>query len=156
MWAKKTDKTGIESLIDYYREKRRNSKTYIIGFVIFWLIGLFAVSKDVEYFIFGVIAFGFLWGSLIGLSLWQIKSLKNFDIGGYALSNRRIFELDENLNIAKHFDARRVKHVFEGAGGIVLKPVQRTWLKNRKLYLIEGDVYTTINQIDAAIKQRVN
>jgi len=53
------------------------------------------------------------------------------------------------------FNAKSVKSVYEGSGGIVLKPIRSGWLKVYKLRFLERDIYLTINKLDALVKRSV-
>lgn len=156
MWADKTSEDLIQGFLEQFEQDKKSERSSLwIGVasltILVIVTGIQAIS--VGHFFLGIAIY-----AMMGLILhWIIKrqksALEYFDIGGYALSNHRLFELDKSLTLSQTYDARKLRHVYEGAGGIVLKPIEAGWLKRYKLYFLETDVYVTINALDAVIKR---
>jgi len=74
-----------------------------------------------------------------------------YNIGAYALTNKRLFELDYELNIIRHHDASRVKSVY-GMEGVTLKPIGSKGRRSYQLGLMDNNVLT-INYLHRQISE---
>ena len=152
LWADRTEKS-LEVHLGQLKAEMRMSKTYTAIFVLVVTGLTWFHAESTEHFVFGLTGFVLLYLVLFTVSRLQYNFVDTFKYGGYALTDRRLFLLDRTLKVADHLDTNDLTEVYEGAGGIVLRAVGTGLFRRYKLCFVDRDVYTTINHIDAALKQ---
>ena len=83
------------------------------------------------------------------------RAIGNLDIGGYALTNLHLFELNRALEITKREDASKLKKVSEEVSCILARPVGSGLLKIRNLDFLNNN-YVTTNFINNQLDKRSN
>ncbi len=154
LWASQTSTEAVEIYIDYVKQANSSRKLFAMIYGAIFIAGSYFITKDLTHFILGLLAYVIIYLGAVFFWARQIQAIQNFPIGGYALTNKRLLELDHDLNVRAAYDAANLEHVYEGAGGIVLKPVGKGLLKSYKLLLLKTDIYVAMNAIHATLRAR--
>ena len=155
LWAEKTKVMSQQKFTKYYQDD-----TQMINWVLkfFLWIGLpvlvvslilFPAFREVGMYMLFLLPICLL--SLRHKGKHTVKTIENMDVGGYALTNFRLFELDKTLNITRRDDASKLRKV-EETTCLVLRPVGNGMLKIRNLFFLNNN-YATANYIRNLIKK---
>ena len=153
LWADKTSQKELDAAIEFANPADNSSEKDFTYIAIVLGTFLVVLSNDIGEIVVTVFTVGLSTGFVIWFLRWQAKTLSNFNIGGYVLTNKRLFELDKKLKIKRRFDARKLQHVYEGAACVILRPISKGLFKRYKLIWLKSDVYATINYIDSELKR---
>jgi len=90
--------------------------------------------------LFKVSLFGFVIAAALLFLNLMVRG-RIYNIGAYGLTNKRLFELDYDMNVIRHLDASRVRHV-SGLEGVAIKPIGARGNRSYQLGLMENNVLT--------------
>ena len=155
LWAEKTIVSAQQEIVQIHEDDTELSILFakfllwlgipiLIGFIIFFpsirmisIILLFGLP-------IAVVSIGLA-------SADNVEAVENMAIGGYALTNLRLFELDTSLKVTRRDDASKLRKVSEEVGCIIVKPVGSGILKVRNLSFLSNN-YVTTNYIRSLIE----
>ena len=154
LWAEKTNHQRHEinkkafglTIIraNFYKASLLITSVILLSILIFaqtpypWLLSFMA-----DILLYTVLGLGVI------LSLNMLVKHRTYNTGAYALTNKRLFELDYEFKVVKSIDASRVKHV-SGSEGVRLKPIGAKGNKSYQLGMMKNSTLT-INHLHGKI-----
>lgn len=159
LWAERTNHEGQQFHKESYRlsdGQTRQYKIFLSIILVLFISVEFFFQAPTPLFVIpvGYISLGIILFLAVSLFLNYLVRHRVYNVGAYALTNKRLFELDYDLKIIKHIDASRVKHV-SGSEGVRLKPIGLRGNKSYQLGLMNNSTLT-INYLHAKITQARN
>ena len=163
LWAETTNHDLQKSHRGLYRltETRRRTLIAVWIFGVIGLIILFNIPSGIddwgtarERLMFDLLAAVAMNAFVIPpVLLFQNMTVKGrvYKIGAYGLTNKRLFEFDHDLNIIRHLDASRLRHVY-GFESVTLKPIGSKGKRSYSLGLMHNNVLT-INYLHQKISK---
>jgi len=163
IWAEKTNHYTQEEHKKRFRLSHRQTLALksicVLGFV--GLIMMFSftqrtnllgssMQKVLYYVLFQLSLLAFIIPTVLLLFNFMVRG-RIYNVGAYGLTNKRLFELDYDMNVIRHLDASRVRHVY-GMEGVTIKPIGARGNRSYQLGLMENNVLT-INFLHRQIKQ---
>ena len=163
LWAEKTNHHAQDLHKEWF-EITPKKKRALLTVLLLALVGLlmsFAVPKGINNWgttsqilfyqaVSGIALCAFLISAVL-LFLSRLINKRVYKIGAYALTNKRLFELDHDLNIIRSLDASRIRHVY-GMEGVSIKPIGAKGSRAYQLGLMDNNVLT-INYLHARISK---
>lgn len=149
LWAEKTNAWEKQSVAKGILPENKSRK-FRFGFVMSAIALIVSGYLKVPIMPHVALMFAVLFGASILLD-FIVRRFAPLHIGGYALTNRRLFELGLEFEIIRYLDASRIQTVYEGAG-VTIRPIGRKGNKAYTMHFMDN-VYPTIGHIDAAIKR---
>ena len=163
LWAETTNHDLQKSHKGLYRLTVTRRRTLIAIWVlgVIGLIILFNIPSGIDHWgtaserlmfnIFGAVAIYAFGIPPVLLFLNMSVRGRFYKIGAYGLTNKRLFEFDRDLNIIRHLDASRLRHVY-GFESVTLKPIGSKGKRSYSLGLMHNNVLT-INYLHQKISK---
>ena len=159
LWAEKTTVSAKEAIVNPYREDTDTFVALLKYFlwvgvpVLLVLIILFPSFRVVGIILLILVPVCFM--SNASSSEDHGTRFENIDIGGYALTNLRLFELDKKIQVTSRDDASKLRKVVEESTCVTLKPIGGGVLKTRTLFFLNNN-YATTNYIRSQIENSLS
>ena len=151
LWAEKISSKRVKEATNFEIEDGRLAHKVNIFISILVLIALLVFPNFRIY--------GLLWIIFLCLVLYinrrsnrkAIESLRDLDIGGYALTNFYYFRFGQKLNIIEKSNARKLKKVRELTNCIALSPIGRGLFFTREIRFLKNN-YASAQYINSRIQ----
>ena len=163
LWAETTNHDLQKSHRGLYRltETRRRTLIAVWTLGVIGLIILLYIPSGIDHWgtaserlmfkLFGAVAMNAFVIPPVLLFLNMSVKGRVYKIGAYGLTNKRLFEFDHDLNIIRHLDASRLRHVY-GFESVTLKPIGSKGKRSYSLGLMHNNVLT-INYLHQKISK---
>lgn len=149
IWSIRTKPNAREAsmaeLLEQALKQSKNTLAMVVIGTILWLalpfMGLIESFTQWDHISFAMMIFILVASDYFGImhGYWKIKRLT---IGGYVLTRRHLFELDEDHNIHRKLDATSVKYALKNGKGIVLAPLGTHLNSGHQLYWLPPEITT--------------
>jgi len=162
-WAEKTNHSAqSEHRKRYHLTPRRGlALKCLCALGLIGLIVMFNIPKGIEnwgtsgqrllFYAFSAVSLYSLIIPLVLLFLNMVVKGRVYTVGAYGLTNKRLFELGHDMEIIRHLDASRLRHVY-GFDGVTIKPIGARGNWSYQLGLMKNNVLT-INFLSGKIRQ---
>jgi len=163
LWGEKTCQQ-TQDLHKNWFQLSLKKKRIVIAVLCVGFLGLllsFTIPKginnwgtSIQILLFNIFSTLALYSFLFAAILLVLNFLVNgrvYNIGAYGLTNKRLFEFDHDMNLIRHLDASRIRHVY-GSEGVAIKPIGIKGSRSYQLGLMANSTLT-INYIHTQLRR---
>ncbi len=143
LWAETTSQTRKEEHAEFIRQDNKlQSRINLVGYSVILIFVVINASARI-YSIPLLVIFSVFCYITLRAGDAELNDMKNSDLGGYALSNLRLFILNNEYRIVVQKEASKLKKVAEETRHIRLNPIGSGLLKTYNLQFLPNNYSTT-------------